>query len=256
LSRKARNFFPEIIIRLYDKNSESDYFFFLHQNQSIFFSSIGNQNIFLEKNHNPPFKLNGRSLRLIQRKGRNCKIFKRDLRRAYRQLVIDPGDIHLMGYKGKGHIYFARVLTMGLRSAAYICMRTTFSIRFICQKDGIQILNYLDDLTGCEEERYSNFAFDFLGECVKQSRNFFISRLLIWLREISDKCSFCIPLDLKLDLLWWNKCLPLYNGVSIMLSEEFSSPDEILSVDACLLRCGGWMNDRYFHSSFPNFLLD
>jgi hypothetical protein len=30
-------------------------FFFLHQNQ----------NIFLEKNHNPPFKLNGRSLILL-----------------------------------------------------------------------------------------------------------------------------------------------------------------------------------------------
>ena len=29
-------------------------FFFLHQNQNIFFSNIGNQNIFLEKNHNPP----------------------------------------------------------------------------------------------------------------------------------------------------------------------------------------------------------
>jgi hypothetical protein len=31
-------------------------------NQNIFFSNIGNQNIFLEKNHNPPFKLNGRFL--------------------------------------------------------------------------------------------------------------------------------------------------------------------------------------------------
>ena len=49
LSRKARNFFPEFNIRSYDKNSESDYFFFLHQNQNIFFSNIGNQNIFLEK---------------------------------------------------------------------------------------------------------------------------------------------------------------------------------------------------------------
>ena len=44
-------------------------YFFLHQNQNIFFSNIGNQNIFLEKNHNPPpppppFKLNGRSLSL------------------------------------------------------------------------------------------------------------------------------------------------------------------------------------------------
>jgi hypothetical protein len=29
-------------------------FFFLHQNQNIFFINIGNQNIFLEKKHNPP----------------------------------------------------------------------------------------------------------------------------------------------------------------------------------------------------------
>ena len=70
MSRKVRNFFPEFNIRLYDKNSESDYFFFLlHQNQNIFFSNIGNQNILLEKNHSPPpsCKLNGRSL--------NCFIF-------------------------------------------------------------------------------------------------------------------------------------------------------------------------------------
>ena len=49
LSREARIFFLEFNIRLYDKNSESDYFFFLHQNQNIFFSNIENQNISLEK---------------------------------------------------------------------------------------------------------------------------------------------------------------------------------------------------------------
>ena len=54
LSRKVRNCFQEFNIRLYDKNSESDYFFSLHQNQNICFSNIGNQNIFSEKNHNPP----------------------------------------------------------------------------------------------------------------------------------------------------------------------------------------------------------
>jgi hypothetical protein len=47
-SREAHIFFPGFNIRLYDKNSES-YFFFLHQNQNIFFSNIGNQNVFLEK---------------------------------------------------------------------------------------------------------------------------------------------------------------------------------------------------------------
>jgi hypothetical protein len=35
----------------------SHYFFFLHQNQNIFFSNIGNQNIFLEKNHNPSLQV-------------------------------------------------------------------------------------------------------------------------------------------------------------------------------------------------------
>jgi hypothetical protein len=38
-------FVEEFNIRIYDKNSESD-FFFLHQNQNIFFSNIRNQNIF------------------------------------------------------------------------------------------------------------------------------------------------------------------------------------------------------------------
>jgi hypothetical protein len=51
------NFVPEFHIRLYDKNSESDYFFFLHQNQNIFFSNIGNQNIFLEKKHITPLQV-------------------------------------------------------------------------------------------------------------------------------------------------------------------------------------------------------
>ena len=46
------------------------FFIFLHQNQNIFFSNIGNQNIFLEKNHNlPPFKLNGCSLMSIIKLG-------------------------------------------------------------------------------------------------------------------------------------------------------------------------------------------
>jgi hypothetical protein len=51
--------------------------FFLHQNQNIFFSNIANQNIFLEKNHNPPspFKLNGRSLIILLMDVRNIISF-------------------------------------------------------------------------------------------------------------------------------------------------------------------------------------
>lgn len=40
-----------------------------------------------------------------------------------------------------------------------------------------------------------------------------------------------------------------------MLSEEWSRADQIFSIDYCLTGCGGWMNGRYFHCSFPDFLL-
>ena len=60
---KRENFFQNLTLDYMTKTLNQIIFFFLHQNRNIFFSNIGNQNIFLEKNHNPPFKLNGRSLR-------------------------------------------------------------------------------------------------------------------------------------------------------------------------------------------------
>ena len=49
-TRELEYIFFQNVTRLYNKNSESDYFFFLPQNQNIFFSNIGNQNIILEQN--------------------------------------------------------------------------------------------------------------------------------------------------------------------------------------------------------------
>jgi hypothetical protein len=50
-------FFPEFNIRLYVKTLNQIIFFFLHRNHNIFFSNIWNQNIFLEKKHNPPLQV-------------------------------------------------------------------------------------------------------------------------------------------------------------------------------------------------------
>ena len=46
-------FFPQFNIRLYDKNSESEYFFQQHWESEYFFR---------KKPYPPPFKLNGRYL--------------------------------------------------------------------------------------------------------------------------------------------------------------------------------------------------
>jgi hypothetical protein len=54
---------------------------------------------------------------------------------------------------------------MGLRSAAYICMRTTSAIRFVCSKNDIDILNYLE--AGCELPEKSQFVLNILGDLLK-----------------------------------------------------------------------------------------
>ena len=87
---QSANFFPEYNIRLYDKNFESDFFFFLHQNQNIFYSNIGNQNI-LEKKHTPPppWKLNGSSL-----------TYNYENKSVYCLLVLCTADIIIISSKG------------------------------------------------------------------------------------------------------------------------------------------------------------
>ena len=45
----ARNFFPEFNIRLYDKNSESDYFFFPPPKSEYFFQQHWESEYFLRK---------------------------------------------------------------------------------------------------------------------------------------------------------------------------------------------------------------
>ena len=190
---------------------------------------------------------------------------------------------------------------MGLRSAAYMCMRTTSAIAYLCKDIGIDILNYLDDLAaGCESPEKSWDEFNNLGQildrcgfeesvekacppntkmifvgilfdtnnltisidgqrlaeisqlvldwltkpvCNKKEfqsllgklnfvsvctpRTFFVNRLLNWLREIHEKGQISIPDDFKLDLCWWRTFLPSYNGVSLMLSEEWARADQV-----------------------------
>ena len=55
ICRAKREFcFPNLPLGYMTKTRNQIICFPLHQNQNIFFSNIGNQNIFLEKNHNPP----------------------------------------------------------------------------------------------------------------------------------------------------------------------------------------------------------
>ena len=61
---------------------------------------------------------------------------------------------------------------------------------------------------------------------------------------------------MKKDIIWWYSFLPLYNGVSMMLYEQWCSPDSVFSCDSSLQACGGFWNGRYFHTKFPAFVAE
>jgi hypothetical protein len=67
---------------------------------------------------------------MIKLKGQGCLMFKKDIKRAYRQIPLCPGDMHLVGFQWEDAICADRVLPMGLRSSSQICQRVTSAVRF------------------------------------------------------------------------------------------------------------------------------
>ena len=99
--------------------------------------------------------------------GPGCLLFKRDLKRAYRQFPVDPGDYHLLGSSRQNEMFFDTVLPMGLRSAAMACQRVTNAVRYICATHGHDILNYLDDFTGASHPDFAFASYHFLGDLLR-----------------------------------------------------------------------------------------
>jgi hypothetical protein len=96
------------------------------------------------------------------------------------------------------------------------------------------------DKCSCSKKELQSLLgkLNYVSQCVRPGW-LFVSRLLNWFREISDVDTVSIPEDFMLGLLWWETFLPMYNGISMMLSDEWASADRLLSVDACLTGCGG-----------------
>ena len=64
-SAKREFFFPEFNIKLYDKNSESDFSLFPPAKSEYFFQQHWESEYFFRKKTITPFKLNGRSLKTL-----------------------------------------------------------------------------------------------------------------------------------------------------------------------------------------------
>ena len=121
-----------INISLYDKNSESDYFFFLHQNQNIFSATLG-IGIFFRKKPiapPPPWKLNGPSLNNLIKKMLLCFFFSSgQFVKSCRLWEWTKGRLRWMFISGKhAKITTSSELLSHLTTANYTCTKRSSNI--------------------------------------------------------------------------------------------------------------------------------
>ena len=105
---------------------------------------------------------------IVMEIGRGAVIYKRDLRKAYRQFPVDPGDYYLLGYYWQNKYYFDTALAMGQRNAGIGCSRVTRAIMHIHGKSGHKGISYLDDLIGVSHPANGDIAFDQLGRTLDE----------------------------------------------------------------------------------------
>ncbi len=100
---------------------------------------------------------------IVRKKGRQALMYKSLLSRAYRQLPLDPGDIHFMGSAWRGRLFIHRVAMMGMWPGAMMYQRTTAAVVFAMEEEDFDVMNYIDDLIGAEREDRAWQAFKYLG---------------------------------------------------------------------------------------------
>ena len=109
-----------------------------------------------------------RVLEFIRLRGPHCHLYKKDLRRAFRQIPVDPKDIPLLGFSVKNQLFFHTRLPFGLRSATMICQRVTKAVIHIMTQEGYLADVYIDDFYGAETPGVAMEAFNRLTTLLKE----------------------------------------------------------------------------------------
>ena len=97
----------------------------------------------------------------------NCRMWKCDVRRCFRQVLLDPSSYELFGFIWKGLMYWDKVLVMGHQVAPYICQRITNALRFIHTSIGYFLLNYVDDFVGAELMEAAQVSYEVFGRLLE-----------------------------------------------------------------------------------------
>ncbi|XP_060571673.1 uncharacterized protein LOC132729851 [Ruditapes philippinarum] len=90
------------------------------------------------------------AIKMIQDLGQHCKLFKSDIKSAYRLIPIKPSDFELLGFRYNDKFYFDKALPFGAsiscrtfeRFSRFLEFRITFNF------ESGKLIHYLDDFLG------------------------------------------------------------------------------------------------------------
>ena len=106
--------------------------------------------------------------RVAQLKPGVVLLYKRDLARYFRQILMCPKDYSLIGMRWRGLLYFDKFFPMGLRSAAYVAQHISSAITYIHRRQSFWSINYLDDYGSAEKQEKAWESFLALETILKQ----------------------------------------------------------------------------------------
>lgn len=95
--------------------------------------------------------------------GKPILMYKRDWARAFSQLGLDPAAYRLIGFLWRGKYYFSKVVPMGLGSACLACQITSSAVRYIMNRMGYYLCNYIDNIMSAELEEKAWRSFEALA---------------------------------------------------------------------------------------------
>ena len=100
--------------------------------------------------------------------GPACLLYKRDLLRYFRQILVCPCNYSLLGWRWVEHIFFDKNFPMGLTSVTFVAQRITNSICYIHQNMNYFSINYIDDFGSAEPKEKAWKSFSVLGSIFQQ----------------------------------------------------------------------------------------
>ena len=98
-------------------------------------------------------------------------------------------------------------------------------------------------------------SLNFACRCVRSGR-VYLSRILNFLRSFKNENKKAITEEVRRDIDWWIEFAPSYNGVSLMVENDWTEPDVIFSSDSCLRGGGALTQTKFVQWNYPKKITD